>query len=202
MHFRSLVFSFFLLFTVSAIPLNKRIYRPSSQVFSIIAHHEGAVFQYHLLKWDGQDLVLNTDEQAFFGRVRASEGYILNLPGSNKSANGTQQIAATTNVHVDPKTYKLSTTDSASNSTHGFAIEKQKLSYKNSTGFLACPANSYRGEYYVYWGNNNQTVCPNKAQGYTIDLIVQTDAYVNYTPESNSRNFSNTITQKKRFLFF
>lgn len=197
MHIIPIVANFLVfLSTINAFPLWKRLYRPSSPVFSIIAHHEGKVFQYHLLKWDGKDLVLNADEQAFFGRVRASEGYILNLPGSNKTAGSTQTSPASTNVYVDPKTFKLSTTEKALNSSTGFGIQSQKLSYQNSTLFLACPGNTYRGEYYVYWGNNNQTVCPNMARGYTIDLIVQTDATINYNPETNTQNA--TILQNKR----
>lgn len=188
---------------VQAVPITKRLYRPSSQVFSVIAHHEGAVFQYNLLKWNGEDLVLNADEQAFFGRVRASEGYVLNLPGSLKTDNATQGTANTTNVHVDPETYKLTTTNSAANSTHGFGITAQKLTYKNSTGFLACPDRSYRGEYSVYWGNNNSTRCPYNATGYNVELIVETDAYVNYNPSTNSRNQTiPPIEEKKRYYFF
>ncbi|SGZ57155.1 CIC11C00000005236 [Sungouiella intermedia] len=202
MHIAFLINLLIFVSTINAFPLWKRLYRPSSPVFSVIAHHEGKVFQYHLLKWDGTDLVLNTDEQAFFGRVRASEGYILNLPGSNKTANSTQGLADTTNVYVDPKTYKLSTTKSPLNSTTGFGIDAQKLTYKNSTEFLACPGNSYRGEYYVYWGNNNKTVCPNDARGYTIDLIVQTDATINYNPETNNRNLTIPPISNKRKRFF
>lgn len=215
----TLLVSFFLLcLNAQAIPLPtlmKRLYSPNSPTFSVIAHHEGAVFQYNLLKWDGKDLVLNADEQAFFGRVRASEGYILNLPGSNKTAGATQGQANTVNVHVDPKTYKLSTTLQAANSTTGFGIIEQKLSYKNSTAFLACPDGSYRDEYHVYWSNNNQTSCPGMLNGYTIELIVQTDAAVTYTPQTNvdnnGTNSTNTtsaplglppIQNKKRFYFF
>lgn len=203
------------------LPLFKRLYSPNSPVFSVIAHHEGAVFQYNLLKWDGKDLVLNADEQAFFGRVRASEGYILNLPGSNKTTNGTQDIANTVNVHVDPKTNKLSTTRNAQNSTQGFGIVQQKLSYKNSTEFLACPDGSYRDVYHVYWANGGNTTCPGRANGFTIDLIVQIDAAITYTPQTNSQSngTSTNMTQpieslapaplglppiqtRKRFFFF
>lgn len=203
------------------LPILKRLYSPSSPVFSVIAHHQGAVFQYNLLKWDGKDLVLNADEQAFFGRVRASEGYILNLPGSNKTANGTQELANTVNVHVDPKTFKLSTTQSAQNSTQGFAIVLQKLSYRNSTEFLACPDGSYRDVYHVYWANRGNTTCPGRANGFSIDLIVQVDAAVTYTPQTNVQTNGTTtnstqpiqslmpaplglppINTKKRFFFF
>lgn len=217
----TLICSFLLLcLNVQAIPLPtffKRFYSPSSATFSVIAHHEGAVFQYNLLKWDGQDLVLNADEQAFFGRVRASEGYILNLPGSNKTAGASQGVANTVNVHVDPNTNKLSTTTQASDSTTGFGIIDQRLSYRNSTEFLACPDQSYRDVYHVYWANNNTTVCPSGLFGYTIDLIVQTDAHITYTPETNSvQNMTNESTtnlgtsslglppilNKKRYYFF
>lgn len=194
-----------LLSAVSALPINKRLYKPSSPVFSVIAHHEGAVFQYHLLKWDGHDLVLNTDEAAFFGRIKANNDYILNLPGSNKSANATQIEPKTTNVYINPETYQLSTTESPVNATSGFGISHQKLTYKNSTEFLACPANSFRGEYYVYWGNNNKTECPSQDRGYPIELIVQSDDAINYNPETNK--LGNSLlplipSKKKRFVFF
>lgn len=192
--------------TILALPLTKRLYRPSSPVFSIIAHHEGAVFQYNLLKTNGKDLVLNGDEKAFFGRVRASEGYVLNLPGSIHSSNKnvTQGVASTTNVHVDPETFRLTTTNSSANSTHGFGIDLQKLTFRNDSGFLACPSNSYRGEYYLFWGNHNQTACPNNATGYPVELIVQTDASINYNPDTNSRNSTIPAVseKKKRFWFF
>ncbi|KAF3985731.1 hypothetical protein FT663_04841 [Candidozyma haemuli var. vulneris] len=189
---------------VTALPINKRLYRPSSPVFSVIAHHEGAVFQYYLLKWDGYDLVLNTDETAFFGRIKANNDYILNLPGSNKSANASQIEPHNTNVYVNPETYQLSTTESAVNASSGFGITHQKLTYQNSTGFLACPANNFRGEYYVHWGNNNQTECPNKARGYQIELIVQSDDTINYNPETNKLSNSSLplIPKSKRFYFF
>ncbi|QEL58168.1 hypothetical protein SBP28_000176 [Candidozyma auris] len=178
---------FFFVLSVTALPINKRLYKPSSPVFSVIAHHEGAVFQYHLLK------------------IKASNNYILNLPGSNKSANATQIEPKTTSVIVDPDTFQLSTTKSAVNASSGFGIDHQKLTYKNSSQFLACPANTYRGEYYVHWGNHNRTECPNQARGYQIELIVQSDDAINYNPETNKLGNSSLplIPQKKkRFLFF
>lgn len=189
---------------VSGMPIFKRLYQPSSPVFSVIAHHEGAVFQYHLLKWDGEDLVLNADEKAFFGRVQAQNDYILNLPGSKKSDNATQSIPHTTSVVVDPETFKLSTTESPVNASHGFGIEKQKLTYQNSTGFLACPSPGYRGEYYVYFGNNNKTECPPESfsKGYPIELIVESDSTVNYNPKTNKMSDPNAPEPRKRFFFF
>lgn len=194
----------FLISAVSALPISKRLYRPSSPMFSVIAHHEGAVFQYHLLKWDGKDLVLNADEAAFFGRIKADNDYILNLPGSNKSANGTQISPHTTSVFVNSTTYQLTTTSSQLNASTGFGIDHQKLTYKNSTGFLACPSNSYRGQYSVHWGNHNKTECPNKARGYSIELIVQTDSTINYNPLTNKVSNSSLplIPKRKRFYFF
>lgn len=219
MHLHNLFLTFVaLLCTVLAYPLTRRIYKPSSQVFSVIAHHQGKVFQYNLLKWDGLDLLLNADEAAFFGRVRALQGYVLNLPESSAvlnstlSSNVTQTAPETINVHVDPKTHKLTTTDKPANATHGFGIYKQRLTYKNSTEFLACPDRSYRGQYHVYWGNNNSTTCPYKAQGYTVELLVQTDATVNYSPETNKPLNSTILAnstvpilperRRRRFMFF
>ncbi|OBA19835.1 hypothetical protein METBIDRAFT_12873 [Metschnikowia bicuspidata var. bicuspidata NRRL YB-4993] len=217
MHLAAYLTSIFMLLSAAlAVLVSKRFFRPSSQVFSIIAHHEGEVFHSHLLKWDGSDLLLNTDTNAFFGRVRASQGYILNLPKYEGLVNGTQKAANTVNVHVDPKTYKLTTSNDPDEATHGFGITDQKLTFKNSTDFLACPDWSYRSQYHVYWGNNNMTKCPHNATGYHVEMIVQTDAYTNYNPSSNRRipavsNSSNSTTTpnymyeesaKKRFLWF
>lgn len=212
MHFANLLSSFIvLLCTAQALPLSKRFYSPSSPVFSVIAHHEGGVFQYNLLKWNGEDLLLNADEKAFFGRVRASQGYVLNLPIDGTLLNGTQEAAGTANVHVDPQTHKLTTTLDANSASHDFAINDSKLSYKNSTEFLACPDLSYQGQYHVYWGNYNQTLCPRNVRGYSVELLVQVDAYTNYTPESNKPFAFNTTSSpgspvvkqaRKRFFFF
>lgn len=175
----------FLLLLTSAQPLWRRFFQPSSPMFSVIAHHKGAVFQYHLLKTDGHDLLLNADETAAFGRIRATQGYILNLPGTNSL----QPVPENKNVHVDPETYKLSVVDNLVNATQGFGIEHQKLTFRNSSGFLACPDDGYRGEYHLYWGNYNFTSCPNNAQGYDVELLVQVDATVNYNPQTNHKRF-------------
>ncbi|GEQ69488.1 hypothetical protein JCM33374_g3160 [Metschnikowia sp. JCM 33374] len=181
MHLVNLIITVFLLLnTAHGFPLFKRFFRPSSEVFSVIAHHNGGVFKYHLLKWNGEALMLNADEEAFFGRVRASQGYVLNLP-----MTGTTGMAGTINVQVDNTTNQLITTPSANNASHGFGIFNSRLAYQNSTEFLACPDLSYRGQYSVYFGNFNKTKCPSNARGYTIELIVQTNAYSNYNPSSN-----------------
>lgn len=190
-----------LLSAVLALPIDKRLYQPSSPVFSVIAHHEGAVFQYHLLKFDGQDLVLNTDEKAFFGRVQGSHNYTLNLPGSEKGDNATQTAPDTINVVVDPKSQRLTTTKLPINATTGFGIEHQKLTYKNESAFLACPSPGYRGEYYVYFGNHNKTECPPESfsRGYTVELIVESDSTVNYNPDTN-KNTDGIPEPRKRSL--
>lgn len=192
-----------LLACVLAAPLKKRFYSPSSPVFSVIAHHKGRVFSYNLLKFDGEDLLLNADEEAFFGRVRAAQGYILNLPLVNTTTNRTSiddklSTPGTINVRVDPKTHKLTTTRKANESSHGFGISKQKLTYHNLTEFLACPTASYRGEYELYWGGRNVTHCPNNSTGYIVELITQTDATIDYTPETNVDRFNVTSELSKR----
>lgn len=95
--------------------------------------------QYNFLKWDDDDLELNADEQAFCGKVRASEGHVLNFPGNNKTANTFQEQPATSNLNINPDTCKLRTTFLSGNSTTCFGIAEQKLSYKNSTEFLVRP---------------------------------------------------------------
>lgn len=177
--------SLFLLFVglCMAFPF-RRFYQPTSPVFSLIAHHEGAVFQYNLVKFDGTDLLLNADETAFFGRIRASTGYVLNIPyGTNSSRN--VSIPSLINVHVDPKTGLLGSTKIANASLTHFGISHSLLSYKNSTSFLACPDMSYRGQYRVYWKGQNITSCPRNVTGYDINLLVQIDATINYDTQTN-----------------
>ncbi|GEQ68409.1 hypothetical protein JCM33374_g2077 [Metschnikowia sp. JCM 33374] len=99
--------------------------------------------------------------------------------------NGTSGLAGTINVQVENNTNKLITTPSANNASHGFGILNSRLAYQNSTGFLACPDLSYQGQYSVYFGNFNKTTCPSNSRGYTIELIVQTNAYSNYNPSTN-----------------
>lgn len=166
----------------------RRFYQPTSPVFSLIAHHEGAVFQYNLVKFDGEDLLLNADESAFFGRIRASTGYVLNIPyGTNSSRN--VSLPSLTNVHVDTKTGLLSSTKAANASLTHFGISHSLLSYKNSTSFLACPDMSYRGQYRVFWKGQNITSCPRNATGYDITLLVQIDATINYDIKTNTDVF-------------
>lgn len=180
---------------VFAAPLEKRIYQPTSAVLSLIAHHKGAVFQYNLVKYDGSELVLDADDAAFFGRIKGSNGYTLNLPKAyaNSSSNSSE-LAATTSVVVNNNS-QLVTAETAANATTEFGIENSLLTYKGSNKFVACPDGSYRKQYGIYFlGNatNSTSVCPGKALGYEIQLMTQVDATLNYTPETNK----NTLTTR------
>ncbi|CAK7893651.1 hypothetical protein CAAN1_08S00496 [[Candida] anglica] len=195
--FNIFILSLFLSATALAAPL-KRFYQPSSPVFSLIAVHNGAQFQYNLVKFDGHELLLGADDKAFFGRIRANGGYILNIPKANASANATDSPSSDS-VYVD-KFNRLVSTSAPSNASQHFGIEKSLLSYQNSTKFLACPEVGYRGEYGVYFqgeNKNSTSICPRNSTGYEITLLVQVDATVNYTPETNKNTLGGTL---KRLL--
>ncbi|CUM67587.1 uncharacterized protein PRCAT00005287001 [Priceomyces carsonii] len=184
MNFLSLILSAILVCQVAAHPVSKRLYQPTSPMFSLIAEHDGAVFQAHLVKFDGTDLKLVADEAAFFGRIKANNGYVLNIPSADNSTNSTNSGVppSTTNVLIDDHD-KLTTTVGAA--TEHFGIEKSLLTYKNSTSFVACGDQSYRGEYSVYFKPGSNFTCPFNSTGYDINLRVQVDATVNYNPNVN-----------------
>ncbi|ODV65981.1 hypothetical protein HYPBUDRAFT_112610 [Hyphopichia burtonii NRRL Y-1933] len=172
-----MLYLIFLLSLVNALPILPRLYQPSSGQFSLIAHHQGAQFQYHLVKYDDDDLKLNADEEAFFGRIKANNGYVLNIPGAT---NGTDEQPSPVNVLVD-ESNKLTIAPTPVEGLTGFGIEDSLLTYQNVSTFVACPDENFRGEYSIYWN----TDCPNQAQGYSIELLVQSDATVNYNPDTN-----------------
>lgn len=175
---------------ICALALPKRFYQPTSPMFSMIALHNGSVFQYNLVKYDGEELLLHADEKAFFGRIKANNGYILNIPGASGTSNNTNSSASVppsnVNVHVD-KHNKLTTTTKANQSTTHFGVRKSLLTYKNSTAFKACPLHDYRGEYEIYANPHNGTRCPMNSTGYDISLLVQIDATLNYDSSTNTR---------------
>lgn len=185
--------SFFVFITaILAAPLDKRLYQPTSPVFSLIAHHNGSVFTDNLVKVDSAGLSLLSDNKAFYGRIMASNGYILNLPQDSSN----QLVAATTAVYVD-KHNQLVTTDSPVNASSSFGIKHSLLTYKESNQFIACPSFSFMEDYGIFFkGNATTFVCPGNSSGYDIQLMVQVDATVNYDQESNK----NSLT--KRFLKF
>ncbi|CAH2351004.1 hypothetical protein CLIB1423_02S10088 [[Candida] railenensis] len=208
--FTSIVFLIYTLAaTVLAAPLDKRIYQPTSAVFSLIAHHKGAIFQYNLVKFDGTELVLDADDAAFFGRIKGSTGYTLNLPKANvnSSSNSTSNstaLASTTSVIVNSKN-QLITSKTGVNASEDFGVEKSLLTYKGSNKFVACPDRSYKQQYGIFFqGNvtNSSTICPNNATGYEIQLMIQVDATLNYSPETNkntiSTRFINTLKRAVR----
>lgn len=178
-----------LTFTQSFPIIGKRFYQSSSPNFSLIAHHKGKVFQYHLVKYNENELVLNADEQAFFGRIKASNGYVLNIPdyknssmiSSNSTSNSTVSPPSPTNIEVDDER-QLIIADKPTNGSTNFGISKSLLTFKNSTEFLACGDHSYRNEYKIYW---NLPHCPDNSTGYDITLLVQGDATINYNEKTN-----------------
>lgn len=186
---------------VCALTLPKRFYQPTSPMFSMIALHNGSVFQYNLVKYDGTDLLLHADDKAFFGRIKANNGYVLNIPGASGSSNNTNSTTvppSNVNVRVD-KHNKLTTTTATNKSSTHFGVRKSLLTYKNSTNFKACPLRTYRGEYEIYTNHHNNTRCPFNATGYDISLLVQIDATLNYDSSTNTRGPS---MLKKRMPFY
>lgn len=198
---------FFFIFVghVCALALPKRFYQPTSPMFSMIALHNGSVFQYNLVKYDGTDLLLHADDKAFFGRIKANNGYVLNIPGATGNSNNTNSTSSVppsnVNVRVD-KNNKLTTTTRANQSTTHFGVRRSLLTYKNSTHFKACPLTNYRGEYEIYANNLNKTRCPRNATGYDISLLVQIDATLNYDSSTNTRNSTLPFKKRKRSLPF
>lgn len=160
----------------------KRFFQPTSPVFSLIAHHEGKKFQYNLVKFNGTDLVLGADKQAFFGRIKGNHGYVLNLP----MANGTNTtFPSTRNVYVKDD-YSLGTTMKPNISSEHFGIVNSLLTYKNSSRFVACPDQSTKGQFEIYANTKTKNItCPSKSRGFDIRLLVQLDAHINYNPKSN-----------------
>lgn len=184
------VFALFIATLIDSAPvLQKRIFLPSSPVFSLIAHHKGAVFQYNLVKYDDDQLLLNADETAFFGRIKAHNGYVLNIPDFsnstyNSTVNSTTKVPppSTTNIEVN-KNHQLVIAKEAKDGSPHFGITNSKLTYHNSSSFLACPDHSYRSEYQIYW---DLPRCPNNSSGYDIDLLVQINGHINYDEYTNN----------------
>lgn len=162
----------------------KRFFAPSSPMFSLIAHHKGEEFQYNLVKFNGSDIVLGGDEQAFFGRIKANNGYTLNLP----LANGTNTTyPSNRTVYVD-KTYKLTTTALQNQSSEHFGLNNSLLTYQNSSKFMACPNPMEKGQYEIYANTKAKNItCPSNSTGFEIALLVQlqVDAGINYNPSTN-----------------
>lgn len=166
----------------------KRFFAPSSPMFSLIAHHKGENFQYNLVRFNGSELVLGADELAFFGRIKANNGYTLNLP----LANGTNTTyPSNKTVYVD-KNYRLTTTSLMNQSSEHFGINNSLLTYQNSSKFLACPDFKAIGQYELYASTKVKNVtCPYNLTGFEVDLLIQIQADVglNYNPTSNKASF-------------
>lgn len=161
--------------------LEKRFFLPTSPVFSLIAVRNGTRLQSSLVKFNGSDLILDNDDKAFFGRIKALNGYVLNIPFANGTTNVT--YPSTRNVHVG-RDMLLSSTNRPLNSTGEFGILNSLLTYKNSTQFLVC--SEPETNHYALYARHGNTTCPSTGNsGYIINLLVQVAAHVNYNPESN-----------------
>lgn len=164
-------------------PISEALYQPSSAMFSLIALHNGAQFQSNLVKFDGSELKLVADDKAFFGRIKANNGYVLNIPSPGQGNTTTLQ-PSNTNVKVD-NDYRMTTTTVGGDASEDFGLENSLLIYQGSNQFLACPDDNYRGEYSVYFNHDNNTACPFDAIGYNITLLAQMDSTINYSNETN-----------------
>lgn len=158
MKLTSLLSFLFLATFLEALPIDKskRLYQPTSPIFTLIAQHKGEDFKYKLVKFDGKDLILNADESLFFGRIRANGGYTLNIPFGNNTSNYTNppgvqnasnvssgnglQPPLSSSVFIDGAN-KLTVASNRS-ASFGFGISNSLLTYQNSTSFLACPVYS------------------------------------------------------------
>lgn len=144
-----------------AAPLAKRYskFQQTSAVFSLVAYHKGLEFQYNLVKFNGRDLELARDAPAFFGRVKASTGYTLNIPMGTDSPYDLLLLPLSpppqsTSVFVDDAG-KLTTLPG--NASTGFAIDKSKLAFHNSSLFAACPVWT---TFNTTWAPSNTTWTP------------------------------------------
>ncbi|KAK6205205.1 uncharacterized protein RJT21DRAFT_80543 [Scheffersomyces amazonensis] len=158
--------------------------QPTSPIFSMIAFHDGAQFRYNLVYFDGVDLKLRSDTNAFFGRINGAENWALNMPISSTENEQPVNI----NVVVDEDGKLTSTNNTDVEASSGFAITNSLLTFENSSSFVACSDEGYLGEYGIYIADANETSecsCPNNITGYEIVLKVQLDSTVNYNPQSN-----------------
>ncbi|CAN3484686.1 hypothetical protein DICA0_F14290 [Diutina catenulata] len=184
----------FLLALAQAVPLYKRLYQPTSPMVSLIAKGVDNDLNHELVKFDGENLRLLTADDAFFGRIKASVGYVLNIPGNSTS------IPSTQNVHITDDG-QLSSTGSGKDSAPEFGIKKSLLNIKDSEKFLACPnldkddkwdsEKWHEYEYSLYQGDKK---CPGDAKGLEVNLQVQLDSTVNYNSETNVQKFRRWVS--------
>lgn len=181
--FAAILTLFMLVLEVNCLAV-KRLFAPSSPVFSLIAHHKGEKFHDNLVKFNGTDLVLGVDEPAFFGRIKANNGYALSIP----FANGTNSTFPSNKTVFVDKNYKLTTASLLNQSSQHFGINNSLLTYQNSSKFLACPDAKAKGQFEIYASTKAKNItCPSHSIGYEISLLVQLqlDAGINYNPSTN-----------------
>ncbi|RCK64213.1 hypothetical protein Cantr_10463 [Candida viswanathii] len=195
-YFATLLFSLIALFLqAEAAPLYKRIYTPTSPVFSLLAIHNGSITNADVLTFNGSSVKVGTDDSPFFGRIDAAAGYVLNVPFTNVT-NRTSPV----NVLVDEETYQLTTTASNStvNGTEGFGIDNGYLTFENSTNFLVCselPLNrtlNETGGFLIYANPKNTSTCE-YGPGFSVKLLTELVISFSYSPSTNTGFFKRQL---------
>lgn len=132
----------------------------TSPTFTLVAFHKGKEFQYNMVKYNGENLELTRDEPAFFGHIESYKGYALSIPGISAnpydydSSDETNFVYKETNVTVSPNGLLVA---KANQTSHDFGISNSLLTYKNSSGFMACPVWSHKNATWGKHGSANST---------------------------------------------
>lgn len=188
----------YLLAAVQAVPLYKRVYQQTSPMFSLVAEgsEEDSPLKGELVKFDGDQLKLLTDDDVFYGRVKALTGYVLNVPGTLGKA------PSQTNIRIDDEG-QLKAASGSDQSTENFALSKSQLVQEKSNKFRVCPdledgqkwdEDKWRDfEYSIYTGDSS---CPDDTKGIEVVLHSQIDATINYTSDTNVQKFKRWVLAK------
>lgn len=187
-----------LLAAAQAVPLYKRVYQQTSPMFSLIAEgtEEDTPLKGELVKFDGDQLKLLTDDDAFVGRIKALTGYVLNVPGTLGKA------PSQTNLQVDSEG-QLKAASGNDKSTQNFALSKSQLVQAKNNKFRVCPdlndgqkwdEEKWRDfEYSIYTGDSS---CPDDTKGIEVVLHSQIDATINYSSDTNVQKVKRWIQNK------
>ncbi|EMG49602.1 hypothetical protein SBY92_004500 [Candida maltosa Xu316] len=191
--FATLITFVVLAFQVQAVAITKRIYTPTSPVFSLLAIPKGNISESDILTFNGSAIKIGSQDSPFFGRIDAQQNYSLNIPFTNNT-NKTSPIT----VQID-EDYKLAVSEANStNVTTGFGIVNGYLTYANSTGFIVCPdalnatVNGTSG-FSVYANPKNSTSCPS-GEGVDVKLLAELVISYSYTPSTNTGFFKRQLS--------
>lgn len=184
-----------LLLQTEAVPITKRIYTPTSPVFSLLAVHNGSITNADVLTFNGSAVKVGSDDSPFFGRIDAERGYVLNVPFTNLTNK-----TSSTNVLVDEDTYELTVVESnaTTNGTKGFGINNGYLTFENSTNFLVCselPLNrtaNETGGFLIYANPKNTSTCE-YGPGYQVKLLTELIVSLSYSPSTNTGFFKRQL---------